>query len=162
MTKEKVNWDNAERYVDGVCKEAGVWWKSKSSKALDDFNKAKVLNPDTTSSSAIVVKELIADGHIGWAVFFVGEALTENDLKSQVEFVIAQIPKNITEDDYVRGVMAEINACKQTFDVNPEPSLLSKMISCVKRLDNYQGKKKSDEVVLKILDNSIKLLEKEI
>jgi hypothetical protein len=29
MTKEKVNWDNAERYVDGVCKEAGVWWNGR-------------------------------------------------------------------------------------------------------------------------------------
>jgi hypothetical protein len=158
--KVSINWDTANDYIKGVCKEAGVWWNAKSQKARENFDSDN--RPSKTNSNAFVVKELIADGHIGWAVFFVGEALTENDLKSQVEFVIAQIPKNITEDDYVRGVMAEINACKQTFDVNPEPSLLSKMISCVKRLDNYQGKKKSDEVVLKILDNSIKLLEKEI
>jgi hypothetical protein len=161
MTKEKVNWDNAERYVDGVCKEAGVWWKSKSSKALDDFNKAKVLKPDTTSSSANVVKELIKDGYIGWAIFFSCETLTSADLKKQVDFILEQVPKKLPlESEHIRVLLDEIDSCVLSFNSNPRPSVVAKLLSLVVSLDCYvSNKDKSDTIQLKVLNNSIKLME---
>lgn len=160
--KVPINWDTADAYTKGVCSDASVWWSSKITKVKSDFDAEKLDNPSKTNSNANVVKELIDDNHIGWAVFFSGEALNEENLKRQADFVIEQIPKNIVEDDYVKSVMLEIITCKKEFDESLDSSLLSKLISYVKRLDNYHSKKKSNDVVLKILNNSVKLLEREL